>query len=354
MYYAENWDKSKERFKAFWEHEMVVRASVFIRYPKANKPKRDVPQVSLEESYTNPEWILERNLEMFEDSNYVAEGFAFSKVTWISAGQCGYTDGAKYQYAKDTVWAFPSMTELDPNQIVFNENNPVFQHHLTMHKYFVDNANGRYMVGNMDNTGNLDALAHLRGTTELLMDMYDNPEGVKACHQKLFDIQKFTTNAYMDTYEKSNPGTLVPWMGLWCPERCVQAQCDISVMMSPEMFEEFGLPELEAHKDWPGKMVYHFDGMEQIAHLDMMLECEAIDVIQWTPVAGQPKTAEFIPILKKIQNAGKSLVLMPGADEVDILTKELSHKGLHFKFWSISNDEEAEYVIKTAGKNAHE
>lgn len=60
--------------------------------------------------------------------------------------------------------------------------------------------------------------------------------------------------------------------------------------------------------------LYHFDGQEQLRHLDMLLGLKKLRAIQWTPVAAQPPTVAFLPQLKKIQAAGKSLLLLPQKD----------------------------------------
>jgi len=320
MYNSKNWEKSKERFAAFWAGEMIDRATVFIG------GEFDEP---------------------------IGDTFAVKQIPFVPAGHCGYIDNVKIEHAESGLWVFPSMSDSEPESIVFNEDNPIFQQHIKEHKELVENSNGQYIVGNIDNVGSLDALAHLRGSAELLMDMYDNPEAVKKSAKKMMDIQKFTTDKFMEIYIDSNSGTATPWMGLWCPERSIQAQIDISVMMSPEMFEEFALPEIEAHAGWVDKVVYHLDGMEQVKHLDMLLACKAIKAIQWTDVAGQPKTAEFIPVLQRIQKAGKSLVLFPGFDEIDILTRELSHKGLHLRPNGL-NAEQAREAMNIIERNAHE
>ena len=127
-------------------------------------------------------------------------------------------------------------------------------------------------------------------------------------------------------------------------------QCDLSVMISPQMFEEFVLPELEETAAWLDYSAYHLDGQEQIRHLDMILSVKKINMIQWTPVVGQPCTSEFIPVLKKIQKAGKGLILMPHIWEVEKLLSELSPKGLYLIIRDVESETEAEELIKKVGK----
>jgi len=91
-------------------------------------------------------------------------------------------------------------------------------------------------------------------------------------------------------------GSVLSWMHLWAPKRLAQMQCDLSVMISPEMFNCFAMPELEELCDFLDYPVYHFDGQEQIRHLDSLLSLKKLRAIQWTPVAGQLPTSNFIPV----------------------------------------------------------
>ena len=85
----------------------------------------------------------------------------------------------------------------------------------------------------------------------------------------------------------------------------------------------------------------------------MILSVKGIDNIQWTHVAGQPKTSASIEALRKIQAAGKGRVMIPQPDEVEFLMKNLSHKALQLCVGGIKDREEAEDLVALAKKLAH-
>lgn len=142
-------------------------------------------------------------------------------------------------------------------------------------------------------------------------------------------------------------------MQLWCPGRHAQIQCDFSVMISPALYEEFVLPMIEQSTEFLDYTTYHLDGQEQLRHLDMLLSVKRLDNIQWTAVAGQPKTSHFIKELRQIQEAGKGLVLIPGKDEIPYLMENLSHKGLMIIANGIQDEQEANDLIHLAERLAH-
>lgn len=198
-----------------------------------------------------------------------------------------------------------------------------------------------------DNCGIIDGLAQIRGTNELLFDMVDNPEFVHEARDKIIAVWEETQKEFFEIIKENNfGGSSHSWMHLWSPKRHLQLQCDYSCMISPEMFEEFVLPELEETSAAFEHATYHLDGIEQLRHLALILSVKSIDNIQWTHVAGQPKTSSNIEALQKIQKAGKDLVLLPQKDEVEFLMKNLSPKGLQLVIGEVESKEEAEAIEK--------
>jgi len=75
--------------------------------------------------------------------------------------------------------------------------------------------------------------------------------------------------------------------------------------------------------------------------------------IQWTQVAGQPPVTDYIPELRKIQQAGKNLIIIANHDQIEPLMENLSSKGLLLLTGAASKDE-ADAIIKKVAKLTHE
>lgn len=210
----------------------------------------------------------------------------------------------------------------------------------------VDKSEDKFFVSMPDNCGTLDAIAHIRGSNELLMDMMTNKEKVKqAVHTVNQGWKKVNEKFYQIIKESAEGGTPHGWMNTWAPGRQMQMQCDLSVMISPEQYKEFVIPELEEQMEWNEYPVYHFDGKEQINHLDYILNLDKLKMIQWTDVDGQEPPVEFIPILKRIQDAGKGLIVFTPIEDVPQLISELSIEGLYINTRAAS-EAEARKVVK--------
>ena len=97
-------------------------------------------------------------------------------------------------------------------------------------------------------------------------------------------------------------------MGLWHPEKWYVTSCDFICMISQEMFARYILPELREEIDYlQGKTIFHLDGPGALKHLDALLEIENLAGIQWVYGAGQPSARHWLPVLQKIQKAGKRI-----------------------------------------------
>ena len=203
-----------------------------------------------------------------------------------------------------------------------------------------------------DNAGIMDALAAIRGSEELLMDMLTDPEFVEEALQRLLPIYKETEEELFELVEENNQGSVLAWMHMWAPKRLAQLQCDLSVMISNEMFNRFVMPELEELSSWLDYPLYHFDGIEQIRHLDSLLSIDKLRAIQWVAVEGQPSPLEFIPVLQKIQKAGKGLVVQAKPHEVEKLLDHLSCRSLHLTISGVKSVDEGKDLMKLIEKHS--
>ena len=113
------------------------------------------------------------------------------------------------------------------------------------------------------------------------------------------------------------------------------------------------MPELRAQCGLLDYALYHFDGVEQIRHLDSLLSIERLRAIQWTQVAGQPPCTEYFPELRKIQAAGKSLLILVSPEQVQPIMENLSSRGLYL-ITNAGSREEADALLNSIAKWTHD
>ena len=350
--YKENWEDTQKRMDAFWAKDYIDRCCLSIRLYNQAKEPLVLPKAdySAEEGRTDADYLFRVAEHGIKSTVYLAEALPVVFPDFGVAAHAMYF-GAKPDYTSGTVWFDPVIDEPDISRLVYDAG--AADKHARVIGELAGRAEGLFMVAGTDNCGIIDALVNLRGNDALLLDMIDAPEFVEAARDKITEVWKQTQRRFYEISKASNGGgSSHAWMQTWARGMHGQLQCDFCVMISPEHFERFIMPELEATTGFYDNSTYHFDGQEQIRHLNMLLSLKNLDNIQWTPVAGQPRTSNFIHVLKKIQAAGKGLVLVPELDEVPVLLRELSHKGLMICLGGVRDIGEARDIIALAEKEA--
>ncbi len=148
-------------------------------------------------------------------------------------------------------------------------------------------------IGFTDLGGNLDILAHLRGTQQLLIDLVDLPQEID---RLVRETNQLWLQCYEALYALTSLGCgITCWGPCWSPRRGYLLQSDFSYMISPLMFERYVLPDLAACCEALDYAFYHLDGKGQLPHLDMLLALERLRGIQWVPGDGQPQAEHWLP-----------------------------------------------------------
>ena len=126
-------------------------------------------------------------------------------------------------------------------------------------------------MGIPDLQGGGQILDLLRGTEQLCVDLIENSEMVKRAMKEIDDTWLYywkTCNQCILDYQDG----YCDWLRVWSDEPAVTVECDYSVMISTDMFEEFFLPSIEKQTQWVQRTIYHLDGEGAIRHLDSLLE----------------------------------------------------------------------------------
>lgn len=351
MRFKEDIDRVRERLYAFWECEAIDRACVSVVAPRGpgapismfQNPEQlqDRPE-ELRKYWEDPETIYRNNIRRLENTFLGGETLPVVFQNYGTSGHCNYF-GAQPQYGNDTIWFDPVWDSLEEARTAYTEEP--LRRHLEIARYLTERAGDDYFVGMPDSTGTIDALGHLYGTENVLLDMIAEPELVKEAVRIVNEGWIKTNEMFYQVSREHNGGGVHAWMHLLAPGRLTHMQCDMSVMFSPDMYRDFVMAELEQQMEWLEYPVYHFDGVEQERHLDLLLSLKKLKAIQWTAVAGQPSASHYLPILQRMQKAGKALIIMCPPSDIRPLLDGLSANGLYLHT-ETDTCEEARDVIR--------
>ncbi|MCL1795941.1 MAG: trimethylamine corrinoid protein 2 [Clostridia bacterium] len=335
----------QNRLLAFWEREVLDRACIAVTAPRKPVEAFVREESPLLASWTDPETIRRAFLAKLDRTYLGGDALPILPQNHGTSGHCNYF-GAQPVYSRETIWFKPAPESLDN----LRYQPEILTKHLTITDYLVAHAGDEYLVGMTDSCGTLDALAHLIGSERLLIAMHEDPNAVTRAVRKVNDGWKDCNERFYQTaYANNHGGCSHPWMHLWAPEPLQHMQCDLSVMISPKMFERLVIPELEQQMEWLAYPVYHFDGIEQERHLSHLLGLPKLRAIQWTNVDGQAPPRAYMSVLKRIQAAGKNLILMTPAADVPELLENLTVTGLYLHCSAHAPDE-ADALVRHVAK----
>lgn len=341
-----DFDTSMDRIYAWYNQEIIDR--VPIRFSAHNAEFND-SLVLPGHSWNNLKerwWNVEYQIELFEyklnHSTFNAETFP---VFWPNLGPEVYSAfyGAELEYKEVTAYAVPlidNWEQLDDIQLDFN--NPYFRKLEEMTHEALKRCEGKYMVGYTDFHAGIDCAAAFRDPQQLCLDILLEPERVK----DLIDISSRDFHAvynHFDSILKSHNQVSVTWIGIPSFGKMHIPGCDFASMLSPEDFDTFVLPSIKNEIAPMTHNVFHVDGKGVARHLDKLLELPEINAIQWVQGMGtDTPIMQWVSLIKKVQAAGKSLVIDLKVSELNSFMDEVSPEGI---FLCIDTDLDTQSAI---------
>jgi hypothetical protein len=257
--------------------------------------------------------------------------------------------GAQPIFTKETTWYKSHFKSL--GEIIEYKPNPAdsswWRELMELEKKSADRSKGRYLVSVSGVAAVIDILAYLFGNEKLLLAMTDEPEKVIAARDAVLKHCKPTFDERFDIAHECNSGGSIDWIGMWVPGKLITNQCDLSVMISPLMFDKFVFDELNTVCLQHNQGAYHLDGEEQIRHLDSILKLHNMRLIQWVPATkandpGYGDPLNWVDLFKRIQNAGCRVYISTPYEKVKELLNKIDRDLVYLSIWC--PDEE------TAGK----
>lgn len=334
-----------ERVDAWYHHQVLDRPPVqFVNYGPLPPAQPDDTR-TWKERWFDTEAMLEAFEQYIKKTSFEGESFP---IFWPNLGPVVYSAfyGLEMSYEETTVWAehLPDWEEI--LQLSFNPENVAFKQIEKITTLALERCKGRYMVGYTDLHPGMDCISAWRNNELLCMDLYDKPEAVKKAGalairdwHRIFD--------HFDTVLKRHNQLSSTWMGIPSFGKLHIPSCDFSAMISTEQFKEFVLPGIIEEMKGMTHNIFHMDGPGVARHLDVLLELPQINAIQWVPGAGAGKPImQWIPLLKRIQNAEKSMVITLKKEELDDFMKAMTPKGVFLCIWTANPQEQKDILEK--------
>ncbi len=230
MLYKEDWGETEERFKAYWEQEIVDRVLIRVVAPKKGRSATGARDISYKtiNNWSNkgydPECLVDEAEQIIASTYYGGEAIPYF---WVNLGPGSLASylGCTANFTDDTVWFGPPVLKdwKLSSSIKFNHKNKIWRVTKELTRFASKRGKDKFLVSFTDIGGVMDIIASLVGTEKLCLDLIQYPDKVKeirdyiakvwiGCYDELFNIVK-----------KNQRGTL-GWLSAWSPGKTYPLQ----------------------------------------------------------------------------------------------------------------------------------
>jgi hypothetical protein len=187
---------------------------------------------------------------------------------------------------------------------------------------------GEFMVGYTDLHPSVDCVVDWYGPERLCLAMLEQPEAVHRAIDAAFrDFERVFRHYHDRLATRRQPSA--SWMAIPFFGPMHIPSCDFASLVSPALFEEFCLPNIQAEARLADYNIFHVDGPGVVRHIDALLEVPEIRAFQLVQgVGADAPIMQWIPFIRKVQAAGRSLVISLTVDEVESFVDAVGPKGI--------------------------
>jgi len=354
--------RALQRNEAFWEGTLDDYPLMWITVPNAlpGRPPDEPP--SEEALWTDVGYVLDSAEYQLSHTYYAGDALPVHNP-WLGPDQVAAWLGAELTLAPrlNTSWVKPVIQDWNERpRLAIEPANRWWRLYLELLHASVQRGRGRWVTTYPDLHTGIDGLAALRGPERLLMDLVEQPEAVSQAMGEMTELLRWIVETVSAVLLPAGQGTSNWTMG-WSSKRflCV-GQNDVTCMISPEMFDRFCLADTVESCRQADHTIYHLDGPGALKHLERILAIEELDCVQWIQGAGNPPPSRWLSVLRRIQEAGKSVQVFYGpghgddadlSHELEVLCRELNWRRLFF--WAVAPDrQQADELVSLARKPA--
>jgi hypothetical protein len=339
-----------QRVEAWYHQAIIDRPPVRFTRHNAEYEVLDDADLSrwphLKARWFDEEYQIERFLRQLHRQRYLGETFP---IFWPNLGPNVFAAcyGAPLEFGEVTSWAEPILNSYDQPVAINWQSEYLVKLESLTHKA-LQICDSQFIVGYTDLHPGMDWLAALRGSEQLCMDFYDYPDEIKALQQQV-TTDFLSVFAHFDVLLKRSHQPSVSWMGIPFLGRMHIPSCDFATLISPAIFQEFAWPALQDEVVAMTHNIFHLDGKGVARHLDAILELPNVNAIQWVQGVGldQP-ILQWIPLIQKIQAAGKSVVVDMAVAELEPFIDAVEPEGILLCLPSESEAEELAILARVA------
>jgi hypothetical protein len=330
----------KERHLAFWSLLNVPRPLLgftlgagfdswsYWQYNEAAQALFNREKISPED--INPAKFVEDQLKYLKlseqiDDDIYRTAMPLASIPWMEAIIGCPIYSSETHMKSDTI--LENAESLHP--VAFNPENPWIKKYFEFIQTYEQAFGDRYPVAQSVLRGPSDLACAMYGVENATIALIEQPKAIK----RLLDyvtgyIEKFY-QLHLKYLPKFEGGYVIGQYEIWAPEPAFRIQEDFSVMYSPQLYHEF-LQPLDAQLASLSNYTLMHLHASSLFLVESFLEVVQIRAFQITKDPGYSALADMIPVLLKIQETGKPLIIKGqfNSDDLKLIKRRLSPCGL--------------------------
>lgn len=214
-------------------------------------------------------------------------------------------------------------------EVRLDRGNPWYCKYFEFADALVRASAGRFPVSHSAELGPTDLLAALRGHTQSVWDLADEPAKSAEVLELTAAIFRQATEELWASLPLFHGGCFDAQYSLWAPGPIARLQEDATAFYSPAYYRKFVQPVDRKLAAGFANSFIHLHSTSMFL-LDAFLECEEIRCFEVNQDAVGPPVREMAAHFRKVQRAGKPLLIRGSfqPDEMRLLMDSLDPRGL--------------------------
>ena len=340
-YNNSDWVAVEERFDEFWKMENSDRPIIQI-FARTEEFHKAPSYKDLDERWWNPEYFAKMQQHQYNNQKCLGEAF---QLAWVNTGPvfgCSMLE-AEPIFDKRTSWfepSIPSASELP--EISYDFSKGPFGKLMNLYKGLELLDSDKFLPAHFDMGGPSDILMTLLGTQKFLEDTLLDKDAIIKAVQLI--AEEFNKCFLQIDKNVAKDQIFSDWINLLYPKKGYVVGEDCLVMLDPDSVNDIVVPGVRTIiKDIPYP-VFHFHSAG--AHnLDKILSIDELRGIEWSDDPKDARPHERIDTFKKILGSGKTLMVYPKNDEIELLCKNLPAEGVLISI-NVESAEEGEDCLR--------
>lgn len=339
-----------ERYLAFWRRTAVARPMVGFTF-RGWFPLEEyaatrawqaadylTPDMVVPADFMEDEEGLLREGELVDDDILRGDCPASLVIPWLSA-----ILGCRLRILPGNILGEERLLPWEElERISLDRENPWFKKYVEFAGALVERSAGRFPVSHGAMHAPSDLLGELRGHTQSILDLMEEPEKASAALWRFGDIFQEITKEIWRRLPLFHGGYFDGQYQLWSPGPIIRMQEDASALYSPSLYRRFLQP---IDRMLAGSFANSFIHLHSTSMflLQGFLEIEELRCFEINKDVSGPPLAQMVPYFQMVQKADRSLIIRGSfpPDEIRLLLDSLDPRGLYLLI-IISDMEEVE------------